>query len=472
MPSASPRGLALFGVLAVVLSGCPFPIPPIVPFDPMFPGVGDSSVVIENATDEDWVVTVVADGPWAFALPAGQSGRAMLYGATPTSFVLADRSCTEVDVLEIDAGDVTAVRVENDGTLVAATAPAQQEADALPVLVEVFECGLGGAAPRAGAPVTDAAGTLQLIGEDMGAWMLDPSGGSLTALTADADPDLVGDFAWSIDGRSVAFSRFAPNGDQSLHVLDVGTGEFRPVAENGTMSAWSPDGTRLAYVSLDPFAGGSALMIVDASGGQPRELAQGGTTPAWSPDGSRIAYVTYTNESLDPYAAGVEELRVVEVDGGSSTTIGEASAFGPPPRWSPDGALIAYAGGELAEGDVRIVAAEGGEPRILEGPSGAILAEPAWSPDGDRLAVTWTSAGIFASGGGLGLVDVESGGLTTLVENESGFYATPIWSPDGAYVAAIRIGDAVAGEAVVVSVTDATEVVVASGVLAVAGWAP
>lgn len=472
MPSASPRRLALLGVLAALLSGCPFPIPPVGPFDPMFPGVGDSSVVIENTTDEDWIVTVLADVPWAFAVPAGQSGRAMLYGGTPTRFVLADRECTEVDTIEADAGDVTAVRIEGHGTLAPAPTPSQEDADELPILVEVFECGMGGAAPRAGAPIVGADGTLQLIGDDMGAWLLDPSSGSLTALTVDPDFDLMGDYSWSPDGRRVAFSRFAADGDQAVHVLDVETGESRVVAEGGTSPAWSPDGRRLAYLSLDPFAGGSALMIVDAAGGEPAELAEGASTPAWSPDGSRIAYVTYAESSLDPFAGGVEELRVVDVDSGASTTVGEASAFGPPPRWSPDGAFIAYAGGELEEGDVRIVAADGGEPRILDGPAGAMLAEPAWSPDGDRLAVTWTSTSFFAAGGGLGIVDLASGELTTLVEDESGFYATPIWSPDGAFVAVIRMGDAAAGEAMVVNVNDGTAIAVASAVMAIAGWAP
>jgi TolB protein len=78
--------------------------------------------------------------------------------------------------------------------------------------------------------------------------------------------------------------------------------------------AWSPDGTRLAFVS--DRGGSHQVYVVRADGGpgleQLTDLGQGAEAPAWSPDGFWLAVVAYTGEG-----AGVErrEIYLVRVDG-------------------------------------------------------------------------------------------------------------------------------------------------------------
>jgi Tol biopolymer transport system component len=102
------------------------------------------------------------------------------------------------------------------------------------------------------------------------------------------------------------------------------------------MPAWSPDGTRIAYVEeTTTSAVGPHIATIDLATGQTRLEAQG-HQPSWSPDGRYIAY----------YAADFTEMRVVEA--GSSRVrdvvrVNENVMLMVRPAWSPDGGYILFA---------------------------------------------------------------------------------------------------------------------------------
>lgn len=461
---AGSRRVLLFSALAVVLTACPFPIPPIFPIPP-FPGAEEAGIVVENTTEQDWVITVFADVPWSYAVPAGETGLAPLYGAVPSRISLSDRDCAEADTLAVD-GALTAIRIDAGGSLVSVEPPATT--DELAILLDYYECDVVGAAPAATGATVGAGGSLQIVGEDGSAWLLDPSTGVLAPVVAASSAEYTSEVAWSPDGTRLALARFTDTGEQGLYLAEVGADAVRLIAEDGGAPTWSPDGNRIAYVSYDPFAGGAALYVVDAEGGEPERLATAADRPAWSPDGTRIAYLT-ASQAADPLGAA-ESLRVINLDGGAPTTLAEAAPFGLPPRWSPDGRTIAYVGGDLMSPEVRLVSADGGEPQELEAPASGRIAEAAWSPDGTTLAVTWDPAGFFSGSSGIGLVDLGTGSLTRLATSDAGWYVFPTWSPDGAFVAAIRVGPAGAGSLILIGTADGVEVELATGVSAVAGW--
>ncbi len=106
----------------------------------------------------------------------------------------------------------------------------------------------------------------------------------------------------------------------------------------------SPDGTTVAYVvttvDLDANEYRTRIWLVDTDGlGEPRPFTSGASrdkTPRWSPDGTRLAFVTHRDEKGS-------QLYVLPVYGG-----GEAQCIATSPEeiddvaWSPDGATIAF----------------------------------------------------------------------------------------------------------------------------------
>ncbi|HJW49129.1 MAG TPA: hypothetical protein VJ726_06915 [Candidatus Limnocylindria bacterium] len=102
----------------------------------------------------------------------------------------------------------------------------------------------------------------------------------------------------SPDGKRIVLSTpVAPpaGAGYQLTVVELATGATRLLVEGRSVRAltpaWSPDGSRVAYVRATDGPNDSALWIVDASGGQPRgPLASTGTVLGWSSDSSRVGY--------------------------------------------------------------------------------------------------------------------------------------------------------------------------------------
>ena len=94
-------------------------------------------------------------------------------------------------------------------------------------------------------------------------------------------------FAWSPDGRRVAFcadrgERADLEGRQSVHVVPARGGEPEELARlagSCRFVSWSPDGAYVAFLGIDeagePFGCEDSLWVVPADGGSPRDLAHG-----------------------------------------------------------------------------------------------------------------------------------------------------------------------------------------------------
>lgn len=152
------------------------------------------------------------------------------------------------------------------------------------------------------------------------------------------------------------------------------------------------------------------------------------TDPAWSPDGSRIAYVRYAtcqeaNCSLDlvngSVIAGVGAIFVMNADGSHVTKLTKDASGVNDPTWSPDGSQIAYSAGKII-GSVHVMNADGSHVRRI-----ATGTQPAWSPDGKSLLI---STGF---GGDIGRVPATGGRITIEVKGSQDGAVNPAWSPDG-----------------------------------------
>ena len=116
--------------------------------------------------------------------------------------------------------------------------------------------------------------------------------------------------------------------------------------------AWSPDGTRIAFVSNrslpDPDRSEDTnIYVVDTKpGAEPRQLTTfpgpDSGRPAWSPDGQWIAYLQGDEPRLSAYQ--LEKLALVPAAGGAARVLTQAldrPVFGPL-VWAPDGKALTF----------------------------------------------------------------------------------------------------------------------------------
>ncbi|MBN1884738.1 MAG: PD40 domain-containing protein [Candidatus Krumholzibacteriota bacterium] len=235
--------------------------------------------------------------------------------------------------------------------------------------------------------------------------------------------------AWSPDGSTIAYHHFGvvdvdPLDGTSridedlagLWLIDIDGGDPRRISPIGRQPAWSPDGSRIAFVH------DRDLFTIAADGSDPRQLTTGGGClwPDWSSDGSRIAC---SFGGIRIFDAGTGE-ELFRKDGPHGIS------------WSPDDRLFVFVGDNewgSSQGALWTYDMTSDVMTPLGTPHGYYW-ELAWSPDGSRIACAHRSNDASA-GCDIWIVDAGGGNPLRLTDGGGG---EPCWSPDGSRIAYVR----------------------------------
>jgi Tol biopolymer transport system component len=120
-------------------------------------------------------------------------------------------------------------------------------------------------------------------------------------------------------------------------------------------------------------AGSNRVFVINADGSGRRLLVGSAAEPAWSPDGSRIAYVGYASRLSE-----TGRIAVIGVDGADARRVTSGDEPETGPAWSPNGRLIAFARRVASSSVVLAIRPDGtGERTLIPARAGG-ASEPAW----------------------------------------------------------------------------------------------
>jgi TolB protein len=192
-------------------------------------------------------------------------------------------------------------------------------------------------------------------------------------------------------------------------------------AEPVMSPCWSPDGSRLAYVSFE--SGKPVVYVHTLATGQRREVANfrgSNSAPAWSPDG-RVLAVSLTRE-------GLSQVFLLNADGsGSPRRLTTSPGIDTEPAFTPDGRGLYFTSDRGGSPQIYRMPIEGGEPaRITFNGSYNVSARP--SPDGRSIAFVTRREGRYL----VALRDLASGNEQVL--SDGGREESPSFAPSGRWV--------------------------------------
>jgi hypothetical protein len=185
------------------------------------------------------------------------------------------------------------------------------------------------------------------------------------------------DPSWSPNGQQLAFVQSPSPGP--IMTCTVASCTPAALGPSGSQPVWSPDASRIAYVS------GGSVHVWTISGGTDITVATG-TDPSWSPDGTQLVFTQGAVIVKASASAGATATPI--------TTTGAATSA--QPAWSPDGTTIAFQSPATGVSHIYVVPAAGGTATQVTPVSAETETAPTWSPDSMSIAYANASQGIMS----------------------------------------------------------------------------
>ena len=250
------------------------------------------------------------------------------------------------------------------------------------------------------------------------------------------------DFAFSPDGRNVAFTRWGRTG-ADVYVLPMTSGAAGPAAAGNPRRlttdnryirglAWTNNSARIVFSSNR--TGPWTLWRVDAKGvsaAGPEQVA-GVTGDAFHP---AISHPGQNGPVRLAYEHAVQDVNIWRMDL-TSSRVGRAvklvasTRFDGNPQISPDGKRLVFTSDRSGFFEIWLAGADGTNPAQLTALSAPMTASPRWSPDGQRVAFDSQSG----NNRDIYVTSADGGGSPRRITSEPSEEARPCWAKDGQWV--------------------------------------
>jgi len=156
---------------------------------------------------------------------------------------------------------------------------------------------------------------------------------------------------WSPDDSQLAFDAVGSSGYRNIYSINADGTNMKLLTDdegNDKLPSWSPDGSKIAFnserfdASKEDYADGEDIFTVNADGGGIQFVTENDATNTharWSPDGTKLVFVSNNNNGSEV------EIYVMNADGGSPQRLTNNSYYADShPSWSSDGATIVFEG--------------------------------------------------------------------------------------------------------------------------------
>ncbi len=218
---------------------------------------------------------------------------------------------------------------------------------------------------------------------------------------------------WSPDGRSILVAgqpKDAPRGNNGLHLVDVQTGDFTTIVQDGRRGNESETGPQWPVFSKDGkqiyyMRNFRSIMALNLATRRERELYRADSNMgrlACSPDGRRLAFFATSQ------AGGPVVVKTIPASGGEPRELftlqkGQKVFWGVGISWTPDGQYMVIGGPHVPDepDELWIVPATGGEPRKVNLGVNQVM-KLSLHPDGRRVAFSRMEPG---GGGGIWVME-------------------------------------------------------------------